>query len=112
MTLELSIVSLVLGLLIGVGFGMIGALRPGKLGDDVGQGVAVVGLGVPSFVLGTALVTFLSSHFHYFPSSEALREPLRATPGSTSSRSSSRRSCSASGSARRSCGRRGRRCSR
>ena len=59
-----------LGLLIGVGFGMIGALRPGKVGDDVGQGVAVVGLGVPSFVIGTALVTFLSSHFHYFPSSQ------------------------------------------
>jgi peptide/nickel transport system permease protein len=29
----------------------------------------VIGLGVPSFVIGTALVTFLSSHFHYFPSS-------------------------------------------
>ncbi len=69
-TLELSIMSLVLGLLIGVGFGMIGALRPGKLGDDVGQGIAVVGLGVPSFVIGTALVTFLSSRFHYFPSSQ------------------------------------------
>jgi peptide/nickel transport system permease protein len=69
-TFELSIVSLVLGLLLGVGFGMIGALRPGKVGDEVGQGIAVIGLGVPVFVLGTALVTFLSSHFHYFPSSE------------------------------------------
>ena len=69
-TFELSIVSIVLGLAIGVGFGMIGALKPGKVGDEVGQGIAVVGLGVPVFVLGTALVTFLSSHFHYFPSSE------------------------------------------
>jgi len=69
-TLELAIVSLVLGLLIGVGFGMIGALKPGKVGDEVGQCIAVVGLGVPVFVLGTALVTFLSSHFHYFPSSQ------------------------------------------
>ena len=67
-TFELSIVSIVLGLAIGVGFGMIGALKPGKVGDEVGQGIAVVGLGVPVFVLGTALVTFLSSHFHYFPS--------------------------------------------
>jgi peptide/nickel transport system permease protein len=69
-TLELGIVALALGLLIGVGFGLIGALRPGKLGDDVGQGVAVIGLGVPSFVIGTGLVTFMSSEFHYFPSSE------------------------------------------
>jgi peptide/nickel transport system permease protein len=69
-TLELGIAALALGILIGVGFGLIGALRPGKLGDDVGQGVAVVGLGIPSFVIGTGLVTFLSSQFHYFPSSE------------------------------------------
>jgi peptide/nickel transport system permease protein len=69
-TLEVGLLSLVLGLLIGVGFGMIGALKPGRVGDEVGQGIAVVGLGVPVFVLGTALVTFLSSHFHYFPSSE------------------------------------------
>jgi peptide/nickel transport system permease protein len=70
-TLELGIASLLLGLVIGVGFGVVGGLRPGKLGDDAGQGVAVIGLGVPSFVLGTGLVTFLSSQFHYFPSSQA-----------------------------------------
>jgi peptide/nickel transport system permease protein len=69
-TVELGILSLALGLLIGVGFGMIGALRPGKLGDGVGQVVAVVGLGVPTFVIGTGLVTFLSSEFQYFPSSQ------------------------------------------
>ena len=69
-TLEVGLVSLVLGVLLGVGLGMLGALHPGKLPDDVGQGVAVIGLGVPSFVIGTALVTFLSSHFHYFPSSK------------------------------------------
>ena len=69
-TLEVSFAALVLGLLLGVGLGMVGALHRGKVADDVGQGVAVVGLGVPSFVIGTALVTFLSSHFHYFPSSQ------------------------------------------
>jgi peptide/nickel transport system permease protein len=68
-TLEVGLLSLVLGLLIGVGLGMLGALRAGKLSDDVGQGVAVLGLGVPSFVIGTALVTFLASRFQYFPSS-------------------------------------------
>jgi peptide/nickel transport system permease protein len=69
-TLEVGLASLVLGLLLGVGLGMIGALHPGRAADDVGQGVAVIGLGVPSFVIGTALVTFLSSRFHYFPSSQ------------------------------------------
>jgi peptide/nickel transport system permease protein len=69
-TLEVGLLSLLLGLLLGVGLGMLGALRAGKAADDVAQGVAVVGLGVPSFVIGTALVTFLSSHFQYFPSSK------------------------------------------
>lgn len=69
-TLELSIMAMILGLLIGIGFGVAGALRPGRVGDAVGQTVALVGLGVPSFVLGTAVVTILSSGFQYFPSSE------------------------------------------
>jgi peptide/nickel transport system permease protein len=70
-TLELAIASLIIGEVIGVLFGVFGALRPGRLVDNLGQGVAVVGLGIPSFVIGTALVTFLASQFHYFPSSEA-----------------------------------------
>ena len=69
-TFELAIVSLIIGELIGVLFGVFGSLKPGRAVDDVGQGVAVVGLGVPSFVIGTFIVTFLASQFHYFPSSE------------------------------------------
>jgi peptide/nickel transport system permease protein len=69
-TLELAIMTMIFGLIIGVGFGVAGALRPGKLGDAAGQGVALVGLGIPSFVIGTAAVTIMSSGFGYFPSSE------------------------------------------
>jgi len=69
-TLELAIMTMILGVLIGVGFGVAGALRPGRWGDAAGQGVALVGLGIPSFVIGTAAVTIMSSGFSYFPSSE------------------------------------------
>jgi peptide/nickel transport system permease protein len=69
-TLELAIASMIIGELIGVLFGVFGSLKPGRLVDDVGRGVSVVGLGVPSFIIGTGLVTFLASEFHYFPSSE------------------------------------------
>ena len=69
-TLELALVSMIIGELIGVLFGVFGSLKPGRLVDSVGQGVSVVGLGIPSFVIGTGLVTFLASQFHYFPSSE------------------------------------------
>lgn len=69
-TLELAIASMIIGELLGVLFGVFGALRPNGFVDDVGRGVSVVGLGIPSFVIGTGLVVFLSSVFHYFPSSE------------------------------------------
>lgn len=69
-TLELAVVSLVIGEILGVLFGVFGALRPGRTVDNLGQAVAVVGLGVPSFVIGTGMVTFMASTFHYFPSSE------------------------------------------
>lgn len=69
-TLELAFVAMIIGLIIGVGFGMIGALHPGRWQDDLGQGVSVFGLAVPSFIIGTVMVTFLASTFHYFPSSK------------------------------------------
>jgi peptide/nickel transport system permease protein len=69
-TLELAIASMIIGELVGVLFGVFGSLRPGRFVDGVGRGVSVVGLGIPSFIIGTGLVTFLASEFHYFPSSE------------------------------------------
>lgn len=69
-TLELALFAMIFGLIIGVGFGMIGALHPGRWQDDLGQGVSVFGLAVPSFIIGTVMVTFLASVFHYFPSSK------------------------------------------
>jgi peptide/nickel transport system permease protein len=69
-TFELAIVAMVLGLIIGVVFGVFGARRPGRAVDISGQTVAVIGLGVPSFIIGTGLVTALAALFQYFPSSE------------------------------------------
>ena len=70
-TFELAIVAMALGLLIGVLFGVFGARRPGRAADISGQTVAVIGLGGPSFIIGTGLVTALAALFQYFPSSES-----------------------------------------
>ncbi len=69
-TLELAIAAMIIGEVIGVGFGVLGALHPAKLVDNLGQGVSVFGLSVPTFIIGTGMVTLLASVFHYFPSSE------------------------------------------
>jgi peptide/nickel transport system permease protein len=68
-TLELAFFGMLIGIIIGVGFGMWSALHPGRWQDDLGQGVSVIGLAIPTFILGTILVVFMSSKFHYFPSS-------------------------------------------
>ncbi len=68
-TLELAFVALAMALLIGVPLGALGAMRPGGVADRFGDSVSLVGLGVPVFIVGTAMVTILASVFHYFPSS-------------------------------------------
>jgi len=69
-TLELAIAAMLIGLVLGVGFGTLAAAAPGRLPDRGARLVALAGLGVPSFVIGSGLVAFLASVFHYFPSSE------------------------------------------
>jgi peptide/nickel transport system permease protein len=69
-TLELAIAAMLIGLLLGVGFGALAAAAPGRLPDRGARLLALAGLGVPSFVIGAGLVAFLASVFHYFPSSE------------------------------------------
>jgi peptide/nickel transport system permease protein len=69
-TLELAVFAMVIGIAIGVCFGVWSALHPGRWQDDIGQGISVIGLAIPTFILGTVLVVFMSTKFHYFPSSK------------------------------------------
>jgi peptide/nickel transport system permease protein len=69
-TLELAILSMIVGLVLGIATGVAAAAAPGRLGDWLGQSFALFGLGVPSFVIGTAFVAIFSDVFHYFPSSQ------------------------------------------
>jgi peptide/nickel transport system permease protein len=55
-TLEIAIGAIVLSVLIGVGFGVIAAVRRGRLADSVLRLVSLVGISVPTFWL--ALVAF------------------------------------------------------
>ena len=75
-TLELAVVAILLGLAWGIGLGVFAASRPRGLRDGIGQVAAVAGLGIPSFVLGGGLVSFLASAFGYFPNSRGYVSPL------------------------------------
>jgi peptide/nickel transport system permease protein len=79
-TLELAVVAIALGLLWGIGLGVLAASRPRGVRDGIGQVVAIVGLGVPTFVIGAGLIGVLAAAFGYFPNSEGyaplLQDPL------------------------------------
>jgi peptide/nickel transport system permease protein len=78
-TLELAVVAMIIGLILGVGAGALAAAAPGRPADRAARVVALAGLGVPSFVIGAGLVAVLAQVFHYFPSSEGFAS-LTASP--------------------------------
>jgi peptide/nickel transport system permease protein len=66
-TLELALVAAVIGTALGMLLGVLAGNRPGKATDTATQAVSLLGLAIPEFVLGTALVTILAETFDYFP---------------------------------------------
>jgi peptide/nickel transport system permease protein len=67
-TLCLVVGATVVSALVGVAFGVAGALRPGAV-DRVVDGVALLGLSVPSFFLGFVLVEWFAVSLRFFPAS-------------------------------------------
>ncbi|MBM3220082.1 MAG: ABC transporter permease [Candidatus Rokubacteria bacterium] len=66
-TLELAAIALVLGLLIAVPIGVLSATRQDKPEDYAGRVVAVSGLSIPDFWLGTLVITFAAIWFQWIP---------------------------------------------
>jgi oligopeptide transport system permease protein len=78
-TLSLAAVALVWALLVGITAGVIGAVRQNTVWDHGAMTAALVGISIPSFVLGPAGVTGGTS---FFPGSRSARSTPRASPGS------------------------------
>jgi ABC-type dipeptide/oligopeptide/nickel transport systems, permease components len=66
-TVELAVLAAMIGTAAGLLLGVLAGSRPGKVGDSATQGFALLGLAIPEFVLGTAVVAILAQAFHYFP---------------------------------------------
>jgi peptide/nickel transport system permease protein len=69
-TIELAILAALVGLLIGIPAGVIAALRHGTRTELAAQGVALVGLSVPDFWLGTLFLLVGSRYFGWYPGSQ------------------------------------------
>jgi peptide/nickel transport system permease protein len=66
-TLELAALAIVLGLVIAIPIGVLSATRQDTTSDYVGRVVAVSGLSIPDFWLGTLVITFAAIWFHWIP---------------------------------------------
>jgi peptide/nickel transport system permease protein len=66
-TIELAALALVLGLVIAIPIGVLSATRQDHASDYVGRIVAVSGLSMPDFWLGTLVITFAAIWFRWIP---------------------------------------------
>jgi oligopeptide transport system permease protein len=66
-SITLGLSAMVLALLIGLFAGLIGGLRPGSPADIATQLIAIIGISLPSFVIGSALLMLFAVQFRLFP---------------------------------------------
>ena len=66
-TIELTVASLILGIVVGVPIGVWSAVRRNKLPDYLARIASLLGLSFPAFVSAVLLLLFFSIHLRWFP---------------------------------------------
>ena len=66
-TVELAVLAMILGLVIAIPMGVLSATRQDTTSDYIGRVVAVSGLSLPDFWLGTLVITFAAIWFRWIP---------------------------------------------
>ena len=67
-TLELSLVAALLALFVGIPMGVYAALRRGTFGSQLLMTVSLVGVSLPTFLIGIVLILVFSVNLGWFPS--------------------------------------------
>jgi peptide/nickel transport system permease protein len=68
-TLELSLLAMVVALIVSIPAGIVAAVGRGTAWDYAANAFALWGLSTPNFWLGILLILLFSVHFHWFPAS-------------------------------------------
>lgn len=66
-TLKLAVFAMIWALLLGINAGIIGAIRQNTMWDHGAMTVAMVGISIPTFVLGPILILYLALYVFVFP---------------------------------------------
>ncbi|HSW43183.1 MAG TPA: ABC transporter permease [Patescibacteria group bacterium] len=75
-TIQLAVIAALFGLALGIPLAMLSASAPNGARDATGQVVGLAALSVPSFLLGAALLAFVSRTFQYNPSAQGFARLL------------------------------------
>jgi peptide/nickel transport system permease protein len=79
-TIELAVLSTLIGSALGIAVGVMAGSRPNRPLDTLGQTFGLLGLGVPNFVIASAIIAILAARFGYFPAAARYvplwRDPL------------------------------------
>lgn len=67
-TIELAVAAIVFASIIGIGLGVIAAVKKNSIFDAAGSLFALVGVSIPIFWLGILFIMFFSGFLHWFPS--------------------------------------------
>jgi peptide/nickel transport system permease protein len=68
-TLQLAVMAVSIALAIGIPIGIVSAVKHNSLVDLLGRVLALVGLAMPGFLLGTLIIYVLSVYFRILPNS-------------------------------------------
>jgi oligopeptide transport system permease protein len=66
-TLTLGAVAILWALLLGIGAGILGAIRQNSKWDHIAMAMGMIGISIPSFVLGPLLILVFSLYLFWFP---------------------------------------------
>jgi len=69
LTFELTILAMIIALLIGLPIGVLSAVRRDSILDMFGRLLALIGMSLPNFWMGTLIIFVLSVHFGILPNS-------------------------------------------
>lgn len=68
-TVELAVVSLGISVVLGIGAGVIAAVKKGSIGDTLTMVTALIGVSAPSFWIGLMLMMLFSYYLRWLPAS-------------------------------------------
>jgi len=68
-SIQLGSLAIILALILGISTGIISALRQNTWIDYSTMGIAIIGISIPTFVVGPILMYFLAMKLHWLPTS-------------------------------------------